>query len=432
MKTLFPKQVGIFQFFLGRLLRRKSTLDQSDTGTGKTVVACKLASALSPRPVAVICPKAVIPSWERELEEEGVQPVFVLNLESLRTGKTAHVSKVGKKSFKWLLDPDTVVFVDEVHKCKGPFTQNAALFIALVKQGFTIHSMSGTSCEDPTEMRPLGWALGLHSGDVKVDGMKRWWPWMRQYGCEKNEWGAWVLQDGYYLPKLRAKMYAESTHRLTVDDFPAAFKENRVFTVPINFRENKKIIKAYDDLGITPNIVEDYIEKGTVTDRDHVLANITRARQLAESFKVVDLAEMAEDLMDEGKSVVIFVNYSATIEALRIRLKCEFIDGTQTAADRQRVIDDFQADKTHCIAVNAAAGGTGISLHDTIGNRPRVSLISPTFNCKTYKQVLGRIHRNGGKSDALQKVLVANDSIEEHVMRSIGRRLNNLKSLHGV
>ena len=80
---------------------------------------------------------------------------------------------MGKKAFKWLIDPDTVVFVDEVHKCKGPFTQNASLFIALVKQGFTVHSMSGTSCEDPTEMRPLGLALGLHSGDEKVDGLKR-------------------------------------------------------------------------------------------------------------------------------------------------------------------------------------------------------------------------------------------------------------------
>ena len=61
-----------------------------------------------------------------------------------------------------------------------------------------------------------------------------------------------------------------------------------------------------------------------------------------------------------------------------------------------------------------------------------MALISPTFNCKIYKQVLGRIHRNGGKSDALQQVLVATDSIEEHVMRSINRRLSNLNELHGV
>ena len=430
-KTLFPAQQKSFDFFMPLLSSNRSTLDQSDTGTGKTVVACKLAAA-SNRPIAIICPKAVIPAWERELEEEGVTATFILNLEALRTGKTKHVTKVGKKAFTWHRPKETLFFVDEVHKCKGPFTQNAALFVALVKQGYTIHSMSGTSCEDPTEMRPLGWALGLHSGDAKEDNLKRWWPWMRTLGCVKNEWGSWVLEDPFYLPLLRKRMYNTRVYRVTVDEFPDSFKKNRVFTTPIQFRENKKIAKAYNDLGITPQIIEDYIEKGTVTDSEHVLANITRARRLAEAFKVVDLAEMAEDLMAQGKSVVLFVNYSATIEALRIRLKCDRIDGGQSAVERQRVIDDFQADKTHCIAVNAAAGGTGISLHDTIGNRPRVSLISPTFNCKTYKQVLGRIHRNGGKSDALQQVLVATDSIEENVMRSISRRLNNLAALHGV
>ena len=430
-KTLYPKQVEALRFFLHRLRAGDNTLDQSDMGTGKTVVGVKIAKALG-RPLVIICPKAVIPAWKQELAEDNITATFILNLEALRTGKSGYVTKVGKKTFRWLLDPNTVVFVDEIHKCKGPFTQNAGLLISLVKQGYTVHGMSGTSCEDPTEMRPLGLMLGLHSGDEKVDGLKRWWPWMRMLGCEKNEWGSWVLEDPFHLPQLRQQMYSTSTHRLTTDDFPTSFKDNRVFTVPIQFRENKKIVKAYESLGITPQIIEDFIEKGTVTDSDHVLANITRARQLAESFKVIDLAEMAEDLMANGKSVVLFVNYSDTIDALRLRLKCDRIDGRQSDADRQRVIEEFQADQSHCVAVNAAAGGTGISLHDTIGNRPRVALISPTFNCKTYKQVLGRIHRNGGKSDALQNVLVATDSIEEHVMRAIGRRLSNLNELHGV
>jgi len=428
-KTLYPKQKGALAFFLRRHRAGLNTLDQSDTGTGKTPVAVKVALALG-RPVAVICPKAVIPAWERELAEDNLTAIFILNLESLRTGKSGYVSKAGKKRFKWLLPPDTLVCVDEVHKCKGPFTQNAALLIALIKQGYSVHGMSATSCEDPTEMRPLGLMLGLHSGDEKVAGLKRWWPWMKEHGCVKNQWGSWVLEDPSHLPRLRAEMYSTSTHRLTVDDFPNSFKLNRIFTIPVEFRDNARIVKAYDSLGITPQIVEDYIVNGTVTDSGHVLADITRARMLAESFKVIDIAEMAEDLMAIGKSVVIFVNYKDTVDALRIRLKCDRIDGRQTAADRQRVIDEFQSDQTHCIVVNAAAGGTGISLHDTVGNRPRAALISPTFNCKTYKQVLGRIHRNGGKTDAVQSVLVANGSIEEHVMRSIERRLRNLNTLH--
>jgi hypothetical protein len=63
------------------------------------------------------------------------------------------------------------------------------------------------------------------------------------------------------------------------------------------------------------------------------------------------------------------------------------------------------------------------------GERPRVSLISPQFSAKDHVQVLGRIHRNGMKSDALQKILVASGSVEEAVMSSMQRRLDNLKTL---
>jgi superfamily II DNA or RNA helicase len=65
------------------------------------------------------------------------------------------------------------------------------------------------------------------------------------------------------------------------------------------------------------------------------------------------------------------------------------------------------------------------------GKHPRVSLISPSFSAKNHLQVLGRIHRNGAKSDAVQKILVAAGSIEENVMKAIERKLKNLETLHG-
>ena len=80
--------------------------------------------------------------------------------------------------------------------------------------------------------------------------------------------------------------------------------------------------------------------------------------------------------------------------------------------------------------VNIAAGGTGLSLHDVMGDYPRVALISPTFSAKDYMQALGRIHRNGAKSHALQKILVAAGSVEETVVKSIQAKLANLNTLH--
>ena len=430
MKTLFQKQEEAKQFFVDCLNRKINTLDSSSVGTGKTVVAAHIAKELD-RPVAVLCPKAVIPSWERELKEHGVDPMFVLNYEKVRNGKTKWMSKVGKKIMRWSLPPDTLVLVDEIHKCKGPYTQNAQLVISLVQQGFTIHGMSATASGDPTEMRALGYMLNLHSLNKPEGLLRSWYGWMMEHGCYQDEWKSWKAGNKNKLTPIRQMMYGRCANKLTPADFPDSFRNNRVFVDPTEFKDLKKIDKAYEQLGITPAIIEQYIEKGSVTDSEHVLVNILRARQLAESFKVPDIAEMTEDFIDGGNSVVIFVNFTDTVNALCQRLDCPKIDGNQNAAQRQEAIDNFQNDIFPCIVVNIAAGGTGLSLHDVRGERPRISLICPTFNAKDYQQVLGRIHRNGAKSDAVQKVLVARDTIEEVVMKSIKTKLANQHELHG-
>lgn len=429
MKTLYPKQKEAHDFFIEQQKKRVNTLDTSHVGTGKTVVAAHLAKNLG-LPVAVICPKAVIPSWERELRDNTIAPLFVLNYEKIRNGKTEWMSKRGKKIMTWHLPKGTLVLVDEVHKCKGPYTQNGQLVITLMMQGYRLHMMSATAAEDPTEMRPLGFALGLHNLNKGHKKLKNWFSWMMENGCLQNQWNAWELRYKGKLAALNKQMYSRNVKKLTVDDFPDSFKANRVFVEPVAFTSAAKIAKAYEKLDITPEIVTNLLENGTVEDSDWVLVNLLRARQLAESLKAKDMADMALDYVDQGQSVVLFVNFTETAQTLQVLLKCPAIVGGQSAQERQEIIDDFQADKQHVIVVNIAAGGTGISLHDINGNRQRISLISPTFNVKDHLQALGRIHRNGAKSDAIQKILVASDSIEEHVMRVVEQKSDNLNTLH--
>ena len=442
MKTLFPKQVTAHDFFVDTLSEGKSTIDTSAVGTGKTVVASHMIKTLG-CPVGVICPKSVIPSWERELAETGVTPLFVTNYERIRMGKGIHMSKRGKKLMHWHLPEDTVVLVDEIHKCKSPFTQNAQLVISLIQQGYRVHGMSATACENPTEMRSIGYMLGLHSLTKSIPATEDtpakygWHSWMLKNGCDQDHWGKWYLDDRSYLDLLKNQIYGVTGHRLTVADFPDSFRANRVFVDPINFAGAKKIAKAYNQLGITPEIIDHYLEAEDAGESDGVensawvLVNILRARQLAEAIKVPDLAEIADDLQLQGNSVVIFLNFRESIDALCESLNCPSIQGGQSAAERQQIIDDFQEDKIPILVINTAAGGTGLSLHDINGKRPRVSLISPAFSAKDYMQVLGRIHRNGAKSDAVQKVMVAAGSIEERVIKIITSKLNNLKRLHG-
>jgi hypothetical protein len=72
------------------------------------------------------------------------------------------------------------------------------------------------------------------------------------------------------------------------------------------------------------------------------------------------------------------------------------------------------------------AGGVGINLHDEHGGHPRVSLISPGFSAIDLRQTLGRIHRAGGQSPAIQKIIFAADSVEMRVCALVKKKLNHL------
>ena len=178
MKTLYAPQMKAAERFLDNLKKGKHTLDSSEVGTGKTVVAAYLAKQLGMR-VGVVCPKSVIPMWDREMIDMGVEPDFILNYEKLRTGKTAFLKKRGKKIMNWCLDGATFVIFDEVHKCKGAYTLNAQLLISLVleakkKRGHLVHAISATASEDPTEMRSLGFMLGLHDLNKHPNSWVQW------------------------------------------------------------------------------------------------------------------------------------------------------------------------------------------------------------------------------------------------------------------
>ena len=89
-------------------------------------------------------------------------------------------------------------------------------------------------------------------------------------------------------------------------------------------------------------------------------------------------------------------------------------------------IESFQDNRTKVILCALQAGGVGVNLHDLSGDAPRVSLISPSYSAIDLRQALGRIHRAGAKSPAIQKIIFAKDTVEEDVCYAVRAKLRNL------
>lgn len=422
MIQLLPFQAAPASNNLRAVLEHRVCIDASDTGTGKTYVNSHVARHLG-APVGVICPKAVIPVWERTLDLAGVEPLFVLNYEKLRVGRTPW-GRWNVKNWEWSpeLDRDTLLLWDEGQRCKGQDTQNARMLKA--SQPYRNIVMSATLAQEPQDMRAVGYLLGMHK-------WTNFYMWCLANGCCKLPFG------GFHFKKKTAHQVLARLHKSI---FPAKGSRIRIRDLGDAFPSNLLTCDAYDmgDKGATQEEYENFeaeilriVESMTEGTHAEIMAAQQKLRQATEILKVPGLCSMAEDAVADGSSVVIFTNFTATRELIcqKLGITCAVFGG-QTVEARQFHIDEFQADRQRIIVVNIQAGGAGISLHDTHGNHPRLSLICPTYNAMDLRQVFGRIHRAGGLTPAIQKVIYAAGSMEEQICRVVQGKLNNIDMLN--
>lgn len=71
-----------------------------------------------------------------------------------------------------------------------------------------------------------------------------------------------------------------------------------------------------------------------------------------------------------------------------------------------------------------------MSLHDLTGKHPRAAIISPDWNEKNIIQVIGRVHRAGGKTPSMQRILFAAGTVEEKVEKSVRKKIELLNLLN--
>jgi superfamily II DNA or RNA helicase len=156
-----------------------------------------------------------------------------------------------------------------------------------------------------------------------------------------------------------------------------------------------------------------------------------RYRQQIELVKVPLFIDMIEEAKEEGFSVVVFVNFTETINAIasRINTTCIF-DGTVGDNERERNKLRFQNNDEQVILVNVMSGGSGLSLHDLHGGHPRMSLISPSYSPVNMRQAIGRIWRDDAKTKAIQKLVCVAKTVEENVYNNVIKKLDNLDLLN--
>ena len=413
--------------------------DQSETGTGKSYVAAWIAKTLN-SPVVIVCPKIMIAPWKKVLQYFGIKAHCLINYEKLIRGNTEHLNfkdgrDNGASDYIINFPKNSLVILDEVHKCKSSTSKNSDFLIKLKMDGYKTLLLSATTATNPLEMKAFGFATTLHN--------------LANYRQFITDSGAYVGRYGGFQIDLQSQKTVEAmsnihnrlfnlykvSSRMTRKMFDKIFPDNHVMAECFDMGNNTdKINRVYEQMEAELAA----LEESSVNYSQHHFAIMTKARRMAELLKVPTMVEMIEDWYDEGISPVVFVNFTDTVEAIEKQLaknrkfdgKIARIVGGQSDKVRNSDIEQFQSDNKRIMIANLAAGNAGVSLHDLNGNFPRGSIISPSYSAINLLQALGRIHRAEGKTKCIQKVMFAAGTIEEEACKRVQCKLNNLECLN--
>ena len=441
MEMLLSYQIPHANQLIKAFGEKNCVLDASDTGTGKTYTALACCYSLKLKPF-IICPKSVINTWIETAKKMDIEILGVSNYEKLKScyyytsdykdKKCPYVKKTGDKSeiFHFSFPDDTIIIVDEAHKCKNYRTINCKMLFGLHKSGKKILLISATICDTVECFRPFGIVFDLYN---EINKFKFWIRSKIIITVARNAFDDPLFE----LKKIKyndAKLILKIIHdtifpnrgsRMKIKDLGDLFPKNQIIAKCYYSDDHEKVDELYTSINIALENLKNK-EKSSFA-----LGEITRCRMRIEMIKLPIILDLIDDALENGFSVVVFVNYKDSMHYLAHHSKeeCSLIHGNQSIEERQFNIDNFQSNKTKIIIGIIQAGGIGISLHDLHG-RPRMSLISPTWSASDMVQAFGRIHRAGSLSPALQRIVYIANSYEEEICNAIGEKLSVLSSIN--
>ncbi len=160
-----------------------------------------------------------------------------------------------------------------------------------------------------------------------------------------------------------------------------------------------------------------------------VLTALTRLRQIccdprligdekakaAPSAKLQRLLEMLEEMIPEGRRIILFSQFTSMLDLIKPELDrrgVAWVELTGRTKDRKTPISRFQAGDASLILVSLKAGGTGLNLTaaDT------VVLYDPWWNPAIEAQAIDRAHRIGQTKPVFVYRMVAAGTIEEKIL----------------
>ena len=394
-----------------KLVENKKFILADDMGLGKTTSTIIAALESGAKKVLIICPATLKINWKREIENYSDKSVYIAEGKNFSTEadfviinydiiKNFHDTK--KKGESQILDANfDLVVVDEAHYIKNATAQRTKLINDLVKKVGRLWLLTGT----PMTSRPIDYfnLLSLIESPVA----KNWMAYAIRYcqGYQFNVGGrkVWNVMGASNLEELRDRTAGLTLRRLkeNVLDLP-----DKIIT-PVYLRLKSKM---YEEI---MGEYYDWYDKNPEESKSLTVqfTKLTKIRQVIADEKIAQTIELAENIVEQGKKVIIFCNFTDSLNKI-----CEHfgksavkVDGSMSKPERQHSVDSFQeSDKVKVFVGNIKAAGVGL----TLTAAEAVIMNDLSFLPSDHAQAEDRAYRYGQKNNVLVYYPIFENTIE--------------------
>lgn len=354
------------------LIAQQRVVLAHDLGLGKTRTALIAAKAYG-LPIVVVAPVGLHINWQREAEAAGVEIAELLSW-----------AKIPEPP-----DQDYVLIADECHYAQSLESIRSQAFLKLAEQAHACWPVTGTPMKNakPKNLFPLLVAIRhpLASNQRKYEerycdghhrkvGRKNY-VWDTSGAAHLDELHEQIKDQVLYKkkeecldlpPKTRVTRMAEATgqalkqYQQTQErlrkDHERRMQEKAEERVPVVWALLGEEHSAQAErAALAAELAQE--DKNAVA-----LVEMGILRHAGSLAKVESAVELAQEVLDEAGSVVLFTTYRDTADQLAAKLACDVLNGEASPKERQHMIDRFQARESKALVCTFGAGGVGITL----------------------------------------------------------------------
>ena len=464
---LFPCQVDNHYRTEKMLQNQIGYINCSPTGAGKTESTLALAATLGLH-IFVVGPPAVLDNWNEKTTKYGFTNYVGISYHSLR-GNSVDLNHPWLTRYEDMYYPTeylrsyiragTLFVFDEIQFAKNAKSITNKACHAIVREIVKLNTksrvalLSATPYDKPIFSESIVKMLGIVSRTKMYEydqksreyilesyGMIEMIDWCRRMDPEKTalimykfptinrksigplcqELFTTVLRDNYVsviIPDYPTKLFAKNGY----------YKMSPTATKRINELSND--MSAAAGYNASTETIQSKVNFGAI---NKILHDI-------EWVKLEILMRIVPEILNSNLNaqVIIYLWYKDTTKYLAEYLRNYnpgIINGSVPLIKRSGIVKAFQEDnsQSRLLIGHPIAGGVGLSLDDTHGNRPRYIFIIPTYHLIDSTQAMGRIQRMSSASDGTVFFVYSKEQTQEtKILDALSRKENTVREVIG-